>query len=147
MAEEQQAPLKKNRTLLIVSITAVVCIAAAVFAYFAFIAKPSAEVAPKDFKSVKIPSMTVNLADTDSHRYLKTTISLEYSDDKVKTELDTSIYKVKDGILKVLRNTKASTLTDPQQTDALKKTLLDEINSRLQNGKITGLYFEELLVQ
>ena len=146
MAEEQQVPTKKNRTLLIVSLMAVVCIAAAVFAYFAFMAKPAAE-APKDFKSIKIPSMTVNLADTDSHRYLKTTISLEYSDDKVKEELDLSMYKVKDGILKVLRNTKASTLTDPQQTDALKKSLLDEINSRMQNGKITGLYFEELLVQ
>ena len=147
MAEEKQAPQKSKLMIWIALIVSILCIATAAFVYLTMAAKNTAEVSPKDLKSVTLPSMTVNLADNGSNHYLRTTISLEYSSDEVKEELDLSMYKIKDGILKVLRNTKSSTLTDPQQTDALKQTLLDEINSRLQNGKITGLYFEELLVQ
>jgi len=147
MVEEQKAPRKDKHLIWIVLIVAMICISASAFVYFKVMQKDSAEVSIKDMKSVTLPSMTVNLADMGGSRYLRTTITLEYSSDKVKDELALSTYKVKDGILKVLRNTKASTLEDPQQTDALKQALLDEVNSRLQSGKITGLYFEELLVQ
>lgn len=147
MAEEQQKPQKSKRGIIIGVAVAIICIAASAFVYFMFLAKPSGEVSPKDMKSITLPSMTVNLSDIGGSRYLRTTITLEYSSDKLKEELDLSMYKVKDGVLKVLRNSKASTFEDPAQTEALKQTLLDEVNSRLQTGKITALYFEELLVQ
>ena len=148
MAEEQQAPKEKSKNMIwTVLIVAILCTATAAFVYFTTGAKNQAEVSPKDMKSVTLPSITVNLSDNGGSRYLRTTITLEYSSDKLKDELPLSMYKVKDGVLKVLRNTQASTLEDPQQIDALKQALLDEVNSRLQSGKITGLYFEELLVQ
>lgn len=147
MAEDQQVPRKSKRGLWIGLIVAILCIATAVFVYFTFLAKDSAAVSPKDMKSITLPSMTVNLADSDRNRYLRTTITLEYSSPKLEEELKLSMYKVKDGVLKVLRNSHASTFEDPQQTDAVKQAMLDEVNSRLQSGKLTALYFEELLVQ
>jgi len=147
MAEEQEVLKKDRKMLWIVLIVAILCITTSAFVYFTMVAKQSSEVSPKDMKSVKIPSITVNLADLGGTRYLRTTITLEYSSEKLTEELDLSMYKVKDGILKVLRNTHAKTFEDHQQTEDLKQAMLDEINSRLQSGKITGLYFEELLVQ
>lgn len=147
MAEEQQVPQKNRRGLWIGLIVAILCMSTSVFVYFTFLAKDSAELSPKDMKSVTLPSLTVNLADANDSRYLRTTITLEYSSDKLEEELKLSMYKVKDGVLKVLRNSRASTFEDPQQTEALKQALLDEVNSRLHSGKITALYFEELLVQ
>lgn len=143
---EQQVAKKNQRSLWILSIVAFIAIAACTYMYFVGF-KNLSQVSAKDVKNVTLPSMTVNLADTDSNRYIKTTITLEFTSDDVEKELNNSMYKVKDGILKVLRRTKASTLENTQQTEALKKALLDEINSRLTSGKITGIYFQELLIQ
>lgn len=148
MAEEQPTAVKSNRKIILIAlIVAIVCLGGSAFVYFHFLAKPSSQVSPKDMKSVKITSMTVNLADIGGNRYVRTTITLEYSSDKLTEELNSSMYKVKDAIIKVLRETHANTFEDPQQVEDLKQKMLDEINSRLQTGKITGLYFEELLVQ
>ncbi len=148
MADEQQPGKSNSKIKWIALMVSMLCLAASVFVYFTFMAQQSAAVSPKNMKSTTLPSMTVNLADIGGNRYLKTTITLEYSDDKkLAEELEASMYKVKDAVLKVLRNTHAKTFEDPQQLEALKQTLLDEINSRLQTGKVTGLYFEELLVQ
>jgi Flagellar basal body-associated protein len=148
MADEQPTTgISRRKMILIVLIVAILCIGASVFVYFNFLAKSSSEISPKDMKSVKLSSMTVNLADIGGKRYIKTAITLEYSSDKLTEELNTSMYKVKDAVIQVLRETHANTFEDPQQVEALKQKMLDEINSRLQTGKITGLYFEELLVQ
>ncbi|MEA4924156.1 MAG: flagellar basal body-associated FliL family protein [Syntrophomonadaceae bacterium] len=147
MADEQQPGKNDSKIKWIALMVSMLCIAASVFVYFTFMAQQSAAVSPKNMKSATLPSMTVNLADIGGNRYLKTTITLEYSDEKLTEELGASMYKVKDAVLKVLRSTQAKTFEDPQQLEALKQTLLDEINSRLQTGKVTGLYFEELLVQ
>lgn len=147
MADEQQATKSNSKIIWIALIVSMLCIAVSAFVYFNFMAKNTTEVSPEDMKSVKLPSLTVNLADIGGNRYLRTTITLEYSSDKLTEELNVSMYKVKDGVLKVLRETHAKTFEDPQQVDALKQAMLDEINSRLHSGKITGLYFEELLVQ
>jgi flagellar FliL protein len=99
----------------------------------------------EDIKSVTLPSLTVNLADQG---YVKTTITLEYpSSKKFDKELAGHTYELKDSVIKVLRNTSSSSLQSPQATENLKKSLLEEINSNLTNGKISKLYFEELIVQ
>jgi flagellar basal body-associated protein FliL len=54
---------------------------------------------------------------------------------------------VKDSAIRVLRNTSSGSLKDPQATENLKQALLKEINSTLTSGKVTGLYFEEFIVQ
>ncbi|HWQ75914.1 MAG TPA: flagellar basal body-associated FliL family protein [Syntrophomonas sp.] len=104
-----------------------------------------ASLTDKGTKSLTLPSVTVNLEDSG---YIKTTITLEYMADKqLDEELEQKSYKVKDCIITVLRNTSVISLQDPKKTDELKNRLLAEINNTLDCGKISGLYFEEFIVQ
>jgi len=144
--DEKQEPKKKKSKLLIISIIAFITISACAYLYFSGSLKNATpQVSKEDMESVTLPSITVNLADSG---YVKTTITLEYvSSKKLDTELEKNLYKAKDSAIKVLRNTSAGSLKDPQATENLKQALLKEINSTLTSGKVTGLYFEEFIVQ
>lgn len=147
-SEENTNPVRNSSRLWLLALIAVIAIAAGAYLYFNVgLQNSAAQSENKHMKSMTLPSFTVNLADAGGNRYLKTTITLEYSSDAVGKELEKTTYRVKDSILKVLRNTSAITLRSPQGTESLKQQLLTEINSTLTSGKVTGLYFEELLVQ
>ena len=146
--EEKPEPKKKKFKIWIILVVVLIALSAGTYTYFSFgLKKTSAQVTSKDMKSVTLPSITVNLVDGNKSRYLKTTITLEYSSKEVDAELKTSLYKVKDSILKVLRSTSASSLDNPQENEILKGQLLKEVNATLTSGKVSGLYFEEFLVQ
>lgn len=147
-SEENTNPVRKSSRLWLLAIIAVIAITAGVCLYFNVgLPNSAAQSENKNIKSMTLPSFTVNLADAGGNHYLKTTITLEFSSDAVGKELEKTTYRVRDSILKVLRNTRAITLSSPQGTEALKQQLLTEINSTLTSGKVTGLYFEEFLVQ
>jgi len=145
--EKQAVAPKQKKNIWIILAVAFICILGSGGGVYWYLHRDPAEVAAKNLQTVTLPSMTVNLADTGGKRYLRTTITLEYNNPKLKEELDTSMYKVKDGILQVLRNTYACQLQEGQQLDQIKQALLTEVNTRLHKGQITAIYFEELLVQ
>lgn len=132
-----------------VSLCVVILLAACFFGYFNQpIINAATSWSQEEIKSMTLPSMTVNLADLNRHGYLKTTITLEYVASKqLEKELEEKSYKVRDTILKVLRNTTSLALSNPQETELLKVELSSEINATLTAGKITGIYFEEFIVQ
>lgn len=144
--EVQEPPKKKKSKFKIVGIAVlIVIVACACGYYYVGMKNPAGQMTKKDMKSVTLPSVTVNLEDAG---YIKTTITLEYpSSKKLDDELAKNLYKVKDSVIRVLRNTTADSLKNPQETEALKQSLLKEINSTLTSGKVTGLYFEEFIVQ
>ncbi len=98
-------------------------------------------------KKISLSSFTVNLADSHSKRYLRTKITLEFYSKEVEKELEFSQHRVKDVVLEVLRSKKVSDVDTPEETELLRKELLKAVNSRLTKGKITGLYFEEFIIQ
>ena len=146
--DENQAPKKKKPRILILILSAVllVAIAGGIFLFFSGSHNVAALFTRKaEIKSLTLPSLTVNLADRG---YVKTTITLEHESSKeLDKELEKNTYELNDSVIKVLRKTSSSSLQNPQATENLKKSLLEEINSNLSNGKITGLYFEEFIVQ
>jgi flagellar FliL protein len=146
--DESQVPKKKKPRIVILILSAIllVAIAGGIFLFFRGGHNMAAIFARKaEIKSLTLPSLTVNLADRG---YVKTTMTLEYESSKeLDKELEENTYELKDSVIKVLRNTSSSSLQNPQATQNLKKSLLEEINSSLSNGKITGLYFEEFIVQ
>lgn len=144
--EEKQSPSKRLKIIIGIVLVLLLSGFAGGGTYW-YLNRDPAEVAAKNRQVVTLPSMTVNLADTGGKRYLRTTITLEYTNPKLKEELDTSMYKVKDGALQVLRSTYAYQLQEGQDVEQIRQALLTEINSRLHKGQITALYFEELLVQ
>lgn len=144
--DEKQEPKKKKSKLFILGVVVFIAIVGLTCGYFNVGLKNSlAQMTSQDIKSVTLPSLTVNLIDGG---YIKTTITLEYaSSKKMENEMEKKLYKVKDSILRVLRNTSANSLRNPRETENLKQELLKEINSALTCGKVTGLYFEEFIVQ
>jgi len=147
--DEKKEPKKKKSKLKILCIVALIAIVACTCGYFNVEIKNAvAQMSKEEMKSMTFPSLTVNLAGANKNSYLKTTITLEYvSSKKLDKEMEEKSYKVTDCILKVLRNTTAAALSNPQETELLKQELLIEINSTLTSGKVTGLYFEEFIVQ
>jgi flagellar FliL protein len=93
-----------------------------------------------------LDSLVVNLADAGGRRYLRVTITLEYSDPRVEKELERTGYKIRDAVIRVLRSKTAADLS-PDKTEPLKTELIDTVNGYLNSGRITGLYFQEFIIQ
>ena len=92
--------------------------------------------------------LTVNLADENASRYIKTKLFLAY-DKKNKAlgkELTENLEAIRDNIISVLREKKAAELT-PKGGEDLKKELMDRINSELTKGRITNVYYDSFIVQ
>lgn len=144
--DEKLPPPRKHKKIIWIALVLFLVAALGGGAYW-YLNRDPEMVANRNRQSITLPSMTVNLADQGGKRYLRTTITLEYTNPRLKEELDTCMYKVKDGVLQVLRSTYASQLEEGPELVQVREDLLTEINSRLHKGQITGLYFQELLVQ
>lgn len=109
---------------------------------------PGGQTAPavvndKNLKVMQIESFVVNLA--DQGHYLRATITLEYTDPNLEKELAERKYRVRDAVIATLRTKHVADLP-ASATDKLREELMGAINNVLQ-GKITGLYFEEFIIQ
>jgi flagellar FliL protein len=95
-----------------------------------------------------LDDFSVNLADQDNRRYLKATVTLELSTAKVAAELDKREAQIRDITITVLRNQTASDLkAGTAAVTELKRQLQNKINSVLDNGEVTAVFFPEFIVQ
>lgn len=99
-------------------------------------------------KTYSLDGFLVNLADEGGKHYLKIDISLGYGleNKKLEKELDSKKDVMRDNVISILRNKKPTDVTI-KGTEDLKKEILDIINPLLNNGKLTNVYFKELIVQ
>ena len=97
---------------------------------------------------VIVEGKLINLADTDAKRYAKITMTLAYDskNTKIGTELTEKNKVIVDAILSIMRNKKAAEL-DGKGIDDVKKELITRINSLLEYGRLTNIYFDEILTQ
>ncbi len=89
----------------------------------------------------------VNLADRGGKRYLKITIDLELSDDKMKQEIVKRLPQVRNLLLMILPS---KTFTDVSTVDgktSLRDEILTELNGILTTGEVSNLYFTEFVIQ
>jgi flagellar FliL protein len=135
--------------LLIVTIVIVVGLAA-FFGYFMLFKKntgtSSAAPAKKiEEQTVKLDEFITNLADEDE-KYIKTTISVGFTDKKVAEEITANMSIIRDKV-----NTKLWSETSVdfagQGLEKVKKELVDSINSVLGEGKVTNTYFDNIIIQ
>lgn len=105
-----------------------------------------------DENTYSLDEAIVNLADTDSQRYVKAKVSFGYSEKntKLKSELESEEINKKpiltDAVNSVLRSKKASDLTG-KGIDDTKREIMEKVNPVLKNGKVSNIYFQELVVQ
>lgn len=112
-------------------------------------AKDSGEKAAEDKNKVNFPleNFIVNLADPGGKRYLSTKIVLELNDKKVVPSIENKVPEMRDRILMILPTKTFQEIQSVSGKNVLKDTLITELNSLLQEGKITNIFFQEFVVQ
>jgi len=90
----------------------------------------------------------LNLLDGDSKRYLKVIVFIGYEENKNLTaELDTKKPIIRDVVIATLREKKTTDFNTTAGVNLIKDQLIARINPTLTKGKISHIYFNDLLVQ
>lgn len=107
-----------------------------------------------DEQTYSFEDITTNLADTDSQKFIKTDVALGYdpkTNKKLQAELEdktaikTPILRAE--IVQVLRNKKFADFSDDKKIEQIKTEILNKINIHLKNGRISNVYFSNLVIQ
>jgi flagellar FliL protein len=104
--------------------------------------------------AVSLPTFTVNLADKDASRYLRTTLSLIVTNADAAEELTSAehsggnvkVMKARSAILELLSTQTAEQLSTPEGKEALKKAIADRATKAF-GTKVTDVLFSEFVVQ
>ncbi|MGI6129618.1 MAG: flagellar basal body-associated FliL family protein [bacterium] len=98
--------------------------------------------------SYELDTFNVNLADLESKRFLRATLTLELSSSKLIPELDKRQAQIRDIIISILRKKKAADLkADSINVVNLKHQVKEQLNAILEKGEISAVYFTEFIVQ
>ncbi len=89
----------------------------------------------------------VNLMDPMGKRYLKVTLDLELSNEKMKPEMDKRLPQLRDAILTLLSSKSFKDVSDLSGKYQLRAEILATINRYLKTGKVKNVYFTEFIVQ
>ncbi|TLS78430.1 flagellar basal body-associated FliL family protein [Mariprofundus erugo] len=96
---------------------------------------------------IDIDNITVNLADTDESRFLRTKIKLEVRSEEAKTKVTENMVKINDLIITMLASKTFAEIRTPQGKYALKEDMVYRLN-RIVGGKpIKNLYFTDFVSQ
>ncbi|MQL51425.1 hypothetical protein GFC01_03935 [Desulfofundulus thermobenzoicus] len=105
---------------------------------------------PKEvpMETLDLGDKVINLADDGPSHYLRVRVVLEYPQDKkLSAEIKAKQPMLTEMALTVLRSKKAEDVLPVKNQEAIKKQMLDHMNSQLLHGKIERLYFTDFLVQ
>jgi flagellar FliL protein len=94
-----------------------------------------------------LDTMIVNLADRGGKRYLRVTMALELSDPEAMATIESRLPQVRDAILMILPTKKYDDVSTTEGKIALRKQIMETINSLMTRGQVNNLYFTEFVVQ
>ncbi|EJO5346015.1 flagellar basal body-associated FliL family protein [Clostridium botulinum] len=97
-------------------------------------------------KTYSLDEFLVNLADEDGKRFLKARIYIGYEEKKLDKELETKKPILRDAVIGVLRSKKATDI-NPKNIDKIKIEIINKIGPMLEKGRISSIYFDDLIVQ
>lgn len=121
---------------------------AGVFTYFIFFKDGgSSSVSSKkvEEKSYQLDEFVTNLADENT-TYIKLKIVLGYEGKALDKELPKKVASIRDTINSTLWS-KTSIDFSGKGTETVKKELLNAINGKLEKGKISNIYLNEIIIQ
>lgn len=98
-------------------------------------------------KVFPLKTFVVNLADPGGKRYLRVKIVLELNHVDLASEIEENLPQVNDKILMILPSKTFNAIKTFEGKMALKKEIMNGLNSLLKEGKVSNLYFEEFVVQ
>ncbi|PAF54236.1 flagellar basal body-associated protein FliL [Helicobacter sp. 13S00482-2] len=171
--EEQQTP-KQNKTLIFVIIGVIVLLLMiGVVAGFWLLSgnkgsdeakslespmniqvqkKPSGDTRASNYLNVgplyQMPEpFIVNLVTQSGRRYLKTSITLELSNEKLQKEVEAKSTIIQDSIIEILSSKSIEEIATTKGKDRLKDEIVNRINNFLIDGYIKNVFFTEFVIQ
>ncbi len=96
---------------------------------------------------VNIDEFIVNIISGDVAHYVKASLTVELTNVEVQTEVAQRMPQMRDAILLLISNKTYEELQDLQGKKQLKAELTGKINSFLQAGQVTSIYFTNFVVQ
>ncbi len=95
----------------------------------------------------EMDSFTVNTYQSAGRRFAKIKVSLATSDSDVISELEKRNPQIRDLLIKYYRSKTVADLTHPSFSDSSAAVLVEQINDIISTGKVTHLFYQELLIQ
>ncbi|WP_227767229.1 flagellar basal body-associated FliL family protein [Zhaonella formicivorans] len=147
MSDQQQA--RKNPLIIIIILLLVLVLlilAGGAAYYFLVLSKNAGDKTRQEepFMKMTFEPFTVNLSDSNFRRYVRLTITVEYTDKKLGKEMEEKQHRIRDAVITLLMSKRVSDLAD-QKT--VRQELENAINKLLVKNKVSGLYFEEFIIQ
>jgi flagellar protein FliL len=96
---------------------------------------------------VDITEFIVNIISADGNHYVKTSLTLELTNQEGKEEITQRMPQIRDSILLLIGNKTFEELQDLEGKKQLKAELMSKINGFLQAGKVKSIFFTEFVVQ
>ncbi len=154
----------KSKKLIIIIVAAVVLLAGIGAAVYFLVLKkepPPEDQTPEQVKMVEpaaeeeadigpmlnIDEFIVNIISQDTNHYVKASMTLELSNDKVLEEAQQRMPQIRDAILLLVGNKTFEELQDLQGKKQLKAELKSKINSFLKTGRVKNIYLTDFVVQ
>ncbi len=146
---------KKGPPIMLIAMAAagLVIVGGGAAAYFMLFSGPPAAEAAHEAKKASfifnLPSMTVNLNTDDGSApaFMKLTIALEVTDEKVMEEIQPRMAKVVDAFQVYMRELRKSDLEGSAGIYRLKEELRRRVNVAIFPAQVESILFKEILVQ
>jgi len=139
--EKKKGPVFIILILLLVLTILLVAVGAA---YYFLVIYDGSSSAQKPIYKTTLDTYTVNLADNNFRRYIRLTVTLEYDYEKLSKEIEEKKHRINDAVISYLTTKRAADMTDKE---VVRQDLEGVINGILTSGQVTGLYFEEFIIQ
>jgi len=94
-----------------------------------------------------LDQVIVNLLSQSGRRYLKTTINLELTNEKLQAELGNKKAVIKDTVITVLSQKTIEEISTTKGKEKLKEELMERMNEFLVDGQITNIFFTDFVIQ
>ncbi len=95
----------------------------------------------------EIKDLVINPAGTLGRRYLVLELGLETHEPQLLVEAESKTIWIRDAVIVLLTAKPSDELLDITRRDALKREILDTVNSKLTTGKFEKLYFTKYIMQ
>ena len=96
-------------------------------------------------KVIPLETFIVNLANSKGRKVLKVNLELELTGSDIVQEVDNRKAQIRDFIIIILSVKTYEQISTKEGKDDLRSEIKDKVNSFLSKGKITNVYFTELI--
>lgn len=147
MAKDEGKKSNKGLLIGIIALLVIVVIGVGV-GVFAF-SKLSSETEKKIVEEVlTLEEIIVNINDPSLKKYAKFSLAMSYDskNKKVGENINANLHKIKDAIISIFKEKKASDIESSQGIEELKQQLKNKINEILGGEQIISVYFTNLLI-